>query len=282
MPAIVLTYHSHNVIGMDYAQNNHVAFRNDLEQITEAGWRIVSLDAVIGMSAGAVSEGVSRDENEKLIALTFDDGPCYDAQDFTHPQFGRQRSFLNLMRDFRDRHGSKTQPHLIATSFVIASPEARRIIAQTYDAQYTYVEPESLDDAWWGPAIDTGLIQIANHSWDHLHPGLPRVAHSRDTRADFAAVLTVEDADAQILRAAEFIAARTQGRAVPFFAYPFGQSNRFLVEEYFPTRGAGIARAAFGTEPRRISRNEGRWCLPRFVCGHHWRSPAELATILEP
>ena len=202
--------------------------------------------------------------------------------DFTHPQFGKQVSFLNLMREFQERHGKATQPHLVGTSFVIASPQARRIIAQTYDAQTTYVEPESLDDAWWGPAIDTGLIQIANHSWDHLHPGLPRVAHSRDIRADFGAVLTVEDADAQILRAAEFIAARTQGRSVPYFAYPFGQSNRFLVDGYFPMRGAALAHAAFSTEPRRVTRNESRWCLPRFVCGHHWHSPAELATILEP
>jgi len=137
-----------------------------------------------------------------------------------------------------------------------------------------------MDDAWWGKAIDTGLIHIANHSWDHLHPGLPRVAHSRDIRADFGAVLTVEDADAQVIQAANFIAGRTQGRSVPYFAYPFGQSNRFLVDDYFPRRAAGIVRAAFSAEPRTVDPDEGPWCLPRFGCGHHWRSPAELATIL--
>ena len=280
MPAIVLTYHSHHVVGPDYAQNDHVALRNDLEQLTEAGWRMVGLDAVVGMRARRAIESDSTDSNDKLVALTFDDGPRYDVHDFEHPDFGRQRSFLNLLRDFQDRHGANTQRHLVATSFVIASPEARSVIAKTYDAQYTFMEPDSMDDAWWGPAIDTGLIQIANHSWDHLHPGLPRVAHSCDVRADFSAVLTVADADAQIIQAAIFIAARTQGRAVPFFAYPFGQTNRFLVDEYFPAHGAGSVRAAFGTEPRPVDPGEGPWCLPRFGCGHHWHSPAELATIL--
>jgi len=137
-----------------------------------------------------------------------------------------------------------------------------------------------MDDAWWGPAIDTGLIQIANHSWDHLHPGLPRVAHSRDVRADFGAVLSVEDADAQIKQAADFIATRTQGRLAPFFAYPFGQANRFLVEDYFPACRAGMVRAAFTTEPRPVGARDGPWCLPRFVCGHHWRTPMELSAIL--
>jgi peptidoglycan/xylan/chitin deacetylase (PgdA/CDA1 family) len=280
MPAIVLTYHSHHVVGPDYAQNDHVALGNDLEQITEMGWRIVGLDAIVGILAAPLDEGDARDDTKKLIALTFDDGPRYDAYDFAHPEFGPQKSFLNLLRDFRDRHGANAQPSLVATSFVIASPEARRVIAETYDAQYTYMEPESMDDAWWEPAMDTGLIEIANHSWDHLHPGLLRVAHSRDVRADFGAVLSVEDADAQIIRAADFIAARTQGRAAPYFAYPFGQSNRFLVEDYLPLHGAGVVTAAFGVEPRRIKPGEGPWCLPRFVCGHHWRTPAELAGIL--
>jgi peptidoglycan/xylan/chitin deacetylase (PgdA/CDA1 family) len=280
MPAVVLTYHSHHVVGPDYAQNDHVALASDLLQITEAGWRIVGLDAIVGTLAPRSPGADGRGTTEKRVALTFDDGPRYDAHDFTHPEFGLQKGFLNLLREFRERHGAAAQPGLSATSFVIASPEARRVIAATYDAQYTYMEPGSMDDAWWEPAIDTGLIAIANHSWDHLHPGLPRVAHSRDVRADFGAVLSVEDADAQIARAAEYIAVRTRGRATPYFAYPFGQSNAFLVDDYLPARGAPRVRAAFGVEPRAVDPGEGPWCLPRFVCGHHWRTPAELAAIL--
>jgi len=137
MPVVVLAYHSHHVVGPDYAQNDHVALRNDLEQITEAGWRIVGLDAVVESLASPPNEGGDPDSNEKRVALTFDDGPCYDVHDFTHPEFGPQRSFLYLLREFRNRHGASTQPQLVATSFVIASPEARRVIAATFDSRYT-------------------------------------------------------------------------------------------------------------------------------------------------
>ena len=148
MPALVLAYHSHHVVGPDYAQNDHVALESDLEQITDAGWRIVGLDAIVATLTPVPGVDDGRDMAEKVVALTFDDGPRYDAHDFAHPEFGPQKSFLNLLRDFRDRHGAKAQPDLVATSFVIASPEARRVIAETYDAKYTYMEPESMDDAW--------------------------------------------------------------------------------------------------------------------------------------
>ena len=137
------------------------------------------------------------------MAITFDDGPIYDVEGFTHPRFGAQRGFLGIMRDFVAARGSCAQPGLSATSFVIASAEARQVIEATYDAAYTYVGPGAMTDAWWNGAIDSGLIAIGNHSWDHLHPALPRVAHSRQARGDFTQVLSVEDADAQIADAVQ-------------------------------------------------------------------------------
>jgi len=39
-------------------------------------------------------------------------------------------------------------------------------------------------------------------------------------------------------------------------------------------------RAAFTTEPLAIDGTQSLWRLPRFTCGHHWRSPEALAAIL--
>ena len=37
MKAVVLAYHSHNVFGTRYGENDHVSLREDLETITRAG-----------------------------------------------------------------------------------------------------------------------------------------------------------------------------------------------------------------------------------------------------
>ncbi len=282
MKGFVLTYHSHHVIGTDYAHNDHIALAADLDLITDSGGQIVSLETLVDKFFGAAQDLTSRNAPAQ-VAITFDDGPIYDFEGFTHPQFGRQRGFLRIMRDFISLRGAGAQPELGATSFVIASPEARRTIEATYDAAYTYVGPGAMTDEWWNPAIETGLLSIANHSWDHLHPALPQVAHSRQIRGDFTQVLSVADADAQIADAEAFIAARTDGRDAPFFAYPFGQSNAFLVEEYFPRNAERLGlRAAFTDEPKPITGSESRWRLPRFICGHHWKRPEELRAILAP
>jgi len=279
MNGYVLTYHSHHVVGEDYAHNDHAALAADLELVTDAGCEVVSLDTLVDTFFGA---GTDRPrDGPAQVAITFDDGPIYDAEGFTHPRFGPQRGFLNIMRGFVSAHGSRAQAGLSATSFVIASPEARQTIEATYDAQYTYVGPGAMTDEWWNPAIETGMISIANHSWDHLHPALPRVAHSRQVRGDFTQVLTVADADAQVAEAGAFIAAHTHGRNAPFFAYPFGQSNAFLVEEYFPRNAKRLGlRAAFTDEPKPITGRESPWRLPRYICGHHWKRPEELTAIL--
>lgn len=267
MPLAILAYHSHHVVGPGYDANDHVAFAHDLDLLTDAGWRIVPLADLVRAHA----EGTQA----RLVAITFDDGPVYDVEDVEHPEYGVQRSFLGAMREFaRRRPGA--QPGLHATSFVIASPEGRLAMESTADPRYTWLAPGSLGDAWWGPAIDSGLVAIANHSWDHLHPALPAVRHSRDARADFAQVDSVADADAQIRDASAFLWSATGGRASPYFAYPFGHTNAFLARDYLPAVGAGVCAAAFTTEPRLVAPGDSRFLLPRFVCGADWRSPEEL------
>ena len=43
MHGFVLTYHSHHVVGDDYASNDHLALAADLDLITNAECEIVSL-----------------------------------------------------------------------------------------------------------------------------------------------------------------------------------------------------------------------------------------------
>lgn len=287
----ILAYHSHRILGGNYAHNDHVALATDLQLVHEAGCRIVSLDTIVDALSnpdtrcGArtlADPGIHGDFDDRpQVAITFDDGPRYDAVDFEHPRFGPQRGFLNIMRDFVRAHGPRAQPGMHATSFVIASPDARRCMETTYDPAHSYVGPGALRDDWWLPAIATGLLAIANHSFDHLHEGLPRVAHSAQARGDFAQVLSVQDADAQIAEAAAYIDARTGGKSAPFFAYPFGHYNAFLTNDYLPAHAARLRlRAAFTTDARPVADGENPWCLPRYVCGHDWTSGDELRSIL--
>jgi peptidoglycan/xylan/chitin deacetylase (PgdA/CDA1 family) len=279
--AVVLTYHSHRVQGPGYAQNDHVALQVDLQSIARSGGRIVSLATLVDAIEAYQSGSAAGDGGATMVALTFDDGPVWDFADFDHPILGKQRGFVNAMRDFLLTERGRAQPETCATSFVIASPEARRVMESTFDAEYTFLSPGALTADWWLPAIETGLIGIANHSWDHLHPALASVAHSRQIRGDFAQVTDAADADAQIRAATDYINMRTGGRAAPFFAYPYGHCNDYLATEYLPRDGRAMGlRAAFTTEPEVIDGAQSVWRLPRFTCGHHWRSPEELTAIL--
>lgn len=281
MKALILTYHSHHILGDDYSVNDHIALPSDLNALTRAGYKILALGALIEevQQEGLMARLFSR--KSKIAAITFDDGPEYDAVDFLHPTLGPQHSFLRAMEEFRDSALGRNQQEMVGTSFVIASPEARLIMETSFDPMYTFLQPGTMNDRWWLPAIDSDLIEIANHSWDHLHPALPIVAHSRQAKADFTQVDSELDADAQIHAASGFIAARTNGRNAPYFAYPFGHFNRYLIDEYLPANNTrNNLRAAVSTGARPVTRNDSVWCVPRYTCGHHWKSPPEFDALL--
>ena len=101
MKAVVLTYHSHRVQGPGYAQNDHVALAADLVTVTRTGGRIVSLATLVDAIEAHQSGAAPRNGGATLVALTFDDGPEWDFVDFVHPVLGQQRSFANVMQDFR-------------------------------------------------------------------------------------------------------------------------------------------------------------------------------------
>jgi hypothetical protein len=79
-----------------------------------------------------------------------------------------------------------------------------------------------MGDDWWNARPSTMVIYPSPPPFlgPPANPALPAVAHSRQVRADFRRVLTLEDADAQIASAMIYIAAHTDGVPRPLFAYP--------------------------------------------------------------
>jgi len=278
---LILTYHSHHMAGSDYASNDHVALRTDLPLLGEAGYRILSLAELVDRFRADQSGRATNAQDPPCVAITFDDGPEYDAVDHLHPTLGPQRSFLGILQDFAQSAAGKAQTDICATSFVIACPAARKVMEDTTRSGPYYLHAGAMNDDWWSGAIDSGLMAIANHSWDHLHPALARVAHSRQAKADFTQVDNAADADAQILAAAKYINDRTNGRAAPFFAYPFGQYNAFLVGKYFPENRTRIGiEAAVTVDGRPLHATDSIWTLPRFSCGYNWTTPGGLLELL--
>lgn len=268
------------MVGRDYVSNDHVALAVDLHVITQAGYEIVPLGELVDRF-NREQLGIPRTTAERsYLALTFDDGPEYDVVDYLHPYLGFQRSFLGILQDFAASQAGPRQRNLCATSFVIASPEARMAIESATSSPY-FLHPGAMNQDWWSGAVDSGLISVGNHSWDHLHPALTSVAHSRQAKGDFSQVDNEGDADAQILEAGRYIDKRVKGRLSPFFAYPFGQYSRFLVEEYFPGNQSrtGVA-AAFTVDARPLRRSESVWSLPRYSCGYNWTTPEQLGELL--
>ena len=269
----ILTYHSLNIAGNDYFGNDHIAFREDLTLLSTLGWRIVPLAEVASFVTG---ESVAV--THKCIAITFDDGTNFDFEDLPHPSAGMQRGMLNIMRDFAATNPG-AQPTLHATSFVIASHDARETMDRTCILGRGW-----MSDNWWQAAVASGFFHIANHSWDHCHDSLPKIAQRNQLKGTFAGVDNQADADAQIKVAAEVIGGVVPNPGVELFAFPYGHTNSYLLEEYLPqqarTGGGQFVRAAFSGDPAPVTRGTNRWRIPRYICGHHWKSSDELMAIL--
>jgi peptidoglycan/xylan/chitin deacetylase (PgdA/CDA1 family) len=265
----VLTYHSNNISGNDYASNDHVALAEDLRVIHREGLRIVPLARVVDVLLGEAPESAV----ESAVALSFDDGSWFDWHDVDHPGCGPQRSFAGILRDFVAETGAPAH----ATSFVIVSPEARSALDRT-----CLVGRGWWDDAWWPVAQREGLLAIESHSWDHNHHTLPATVQREQRKGTFRAIDSYQDADAEIRQAADWLDALLAPHRASLFAYPYGESNDYLVREYLPRfMHEHRLRAALGTEPRPAERGSSRWYLPRYVCGHHWTDPSELDRLLD-
>lgn len=269
MKAAILAYHSQNIAGDEPANNDHVALAADLEVLHAAGCRFVSLSTLVD----TVFTGDSPAPDSRLVCLTFDDGCDYDVRTLEFPGHGMQPGLLQVMESFIGRHGSTSQPGLHATSFVIASPDARRIIDNKSLFGYGH-----MSDDWWRAADAHPLMAIGNHGWDHNHPDLEEGQYAR---GGFKMVNNFEHCQQQVVQAADFIEKKT-GRKPSFFAYPFGESSEYIRSKYFPLhRDQHRCLAAIGTGPGLVSAQSNRWNLPRFVCGRDWSTPAELLNTLD-
>ena len=254
----VLTYHSQNIAGNDYASNNRYALDSDLQAIAEAGMRVLALSDLVDWVSGKRPARFARN----AVVLTCDDAPKFDFADVPYRDYGLQASFRSIIQ----RH----KAHI--TCFAIASPEARaKIGADALD------DAELMTDAWWAEADRSGWASIENHGWDHCHPA---VSNAVGGPGSFFGVADYETCRQQVQVAADSIAIIT-GRRPALFAYPFGESSDYLRDAYLPdfTAEHGM-QAAVSTDPEYAERDGNRWNIPRFICGRDWSSPDEFKAIL--
>jgi peptidoglycan/xylan/chitin deacetylase (PgdA/CDA1 family) len=260
-PVLVLCYHSTNVSGLEYGLNDHVALRADLAALHARGLDLVD-------AGDAVREPLSR---RGRVAITFDDGMILDAIDFMHPSWGHQDSFLRILREHHQHSAQKCT----AASFVIASPQARAELDRK-----DFLGLNVWHDDWWRAASDSGYITIENHSWDHNHPSLDRSVQRNNERGNFRVIDTQADAMAEIAQASAYIEQRC-GRRPQLFAYPWGEDNPYLVEQFFPSFGAQLGLTGAFVTSAPFTADALPWRIPRRVCGTDWRSPQEFSDLLD-
>ena len=197
-----------------------------------------------------------------------------------HPVYGPQRSFYNILRDFQTEMGAAAQPLLHMTSFVIASPGARREL----DARcLAPLGLRGMTDGWWAAAAQSDACSaLRTIAGTIIIPRSVGCVKLSSAAGDFGA-------DRHLCRVPE---RNTAGGDV----YPCQGSNP-PGPACWPTRGARPARICVrpicpptkpptGCGPRSgrtratVSASSPRWALPRFVCGsgdYGWTTPEGLA-----
>ena len=268
----ILTYHASRIEGAAYEANDALALQADLRQLTARGFAIRPLHEV----ATAWLEDPASLEGQRIACLTCDDGTDFDFRDLGHPSHGPQRSVFNILADFRAAHPD-CQPGLNITSFVVASPAARADLDRTCLAGRRW-----WNDDWWASAAGSGLMDIANHSWDHHHDSLAQPPMARARRGTFQSIVTRELADFQIRQAGDYLRSVAPNRGAQLFAYPYGDPNGYLVGDYFPRFAENLdIIAAFTGRAGYLSELSERWAVPRFIFGRDWTSAEGLDRILE-
>jgi peptidoglycan/xylan/chitin deacetylase (PgdA/CDA1 family) len=264
----VLAFHSQNVSGNTYETNDHVALDLSLALIASSAIPVLPALEVVD----AMRDGEFERLPPRFVCLTFDDGPDYDWRVVRHPEWGPQEPMVAILERHSPRllgifHRKKTT----ATSFVIASPEARAEIAGPEHPSY-------LSEDWWRTAQDSGFLYVGNHGWNHVHPAVSEMKQCPELVENFAGITSLDQAELQVRRAGEYIRAEAGPDAGKLFAYPYGQVSAFLADEYLPRQE--YIQAAFTTEGVPLTADANLWRLPRYVCGWHWKSVEGLARIL--
>lgn len=261
--AVVLTWHSNNVLGNAYASNDHLAMAEDLALLAAEDCSVLPLSTVVDR----LFEG-GEPLPDRCVALSFDDGSWFDWHSVPHPTLGVQPGFRQVLR------AAPLTVH--ATAFVIVSPAAREELDRT-----CLVGAGWWGEEWWPEATAEGLIAIENHSWDHNHDSLAQRVAADRPGGQFLCIDSHALADAQVRQAADYLDAHRGEPGSRLFAYPYGEYSDYLSREYFPLHRAEHRQsAAFTTDPRPLEAANDRWRLGRYVCGQHWRSTDELRGIL--
>lgn len=271
MPKVpILTYHASDIRGNAYGESDLAALAQDLEHVSREGFRVLALSAIAHLRLASPHEL----DSQPTVGFSCDDGTDFDFHDLPHPVAGPQRSVLNTLRSFHASHPGEPQARI--TSFVIASPAAREALDRA-----CLVGKGWWNDAWWPQAVASGLMEIASHSWDHNHDALEPGPGAGVRRGTFRSIDSEDLADYQIAQSVRHVREKAPNAGASLFAYPYGETNGFLVGDYLPRRAASIGlEAAFTTEPEFVHPGSQRWALPRFVFRRDWSSPAELARIL--
>lgn len=256
------------ISGNEYGANDLVSLAADLRMLHARGFRVVRLrDAIDAFLAGDNMPAGS-------VALACGAGPDFDFRDLDHPSAGRQRSAYNVLRDFAALSPG-APPHL--TSFVVVGPEARAALDRACMLGRGWWSED-----WWREAVASGLMHIANDSWDHHHDALPQSFDLGVPRGTFTSIADQRLADHEIRQAADYLRARAPNPGTALFAYPYGEPSDYVAREYLPRFGGELGiLAAFTDRAGFIEPGLDRWQLPRFVCGRDWTSPEELQRILD-
>ena len=267
----ILTYHASSVAGDVYLGNDHVALAEDLRMLLRDGWRVVPLSWVVEQRLGMANRDLA-----KCVAITCDDGCDLEVLDVDYPERGRQRSFLGCLEDARiDFPDSDSIFHI--TSFVIADPKARRLLDEKCLHSLGW-----MSENWWPEVSRIDLFSIECHGWDHNHDILDNDAPDGMSRGDFFQVNNEIRAAYEIDQALQYVNDRISPKKCRYFAYPYGHVPEFLSTHYFSGNSKRLGlEAAFGTVGEPLDMNSPQWNLPRYVCGHHWKSPDELQKILD-
>ena len=265
---VILSWHSIRVLENRYADNDLIAFGEDLVTLDALGWTVLPLsDALAGLAVGNLPD--------KVAVLTADDGSIMDFEPFDHPTCGLQNSLGQRLHEFRETlpADSRHRPHVSA--FAIASPEVRVELDRT-----DYMSLNVWRDDWWAEANATGLISIESHSWDHNHGSLERTVQRDNRRGDFRFIETEAECRAEVDQASDYIE-RKAGRRPQFFAYPYGQASDYIRQEYLPRRGPALGlKAALACDPEPVTAQSDPWHLPRYMFARDWKEPGDLARLL--
>ncbi|QOC21913.1 polysaccharide deacetylase family protein [Wenzhouxiangella sp. AB-CW3] len=265
---VILSWHSIRVLDNHYADNDLIAFGEDLLTLDAQGWTVLPLaQALAGLDSGTLPD--------KVAVLTADDGSIMDFEAFDHPSCGPQKSLAQRLREFRDSPASSGRHHPHVSAFAIASPQARDELDRT-----DYMSLDVWRDDWWAKANESGLISIENHSWDHNHGSLQRTVQRDNRRGDFRWIETESECRAEVDQASDYIERRA-GRRPCFFAYPYGQSSEYIRREYLPRYGPELGlQAALACDPEPVTAASDRWHLPRYMFSRDWKQPGDLEILL--